>query len=87
MTDKTLRAIGELIGSVPSAGSFAARRAGSAENLVIEVAGVGRSGVMKETPPILVQARRDHSPASSVERPGKHSRRRPSMPGDLSAKG
>ncbi|MFI6314023.1 2OG-Fe(II) oxygenase [Nocardia fusca] len=41
MTDQTLRAIGELMGSVPSAGSFAARRAGSAENLVIEVAGVG----------------------------------------------
>ncbi|MFQ6394433.1 2OG-Fe(II) oxygenase [Nocardia sp. KC 131] len=41
MTDKTLRVIGELMGSVPSAGSFAARRTGSAENLVIEVDGVG----------------------------------------------
>lgn len=41
MTDKTLRVIGELMGSVPPAGSFAARRTGSAENLVIEVDGVG----------------------------------------------
>lgn len=41
MTDKTLRVIGELMGSVPSAGSFAVRRTGSAENLVIEVDGVG----------------------------------------------
>ncbi|MEV0027460.1 2OG-Fe(II) oxygenase [Nocardia sp. NPDC050793] len=40
MTDKTLRVIGELMGSVPT-GSFAARRTGSAENLVIEVDGVG----------------------------------------------
>ncbi|WP_083889297.1 2OG-Fe(II) oxygenase [Nocardia pneumoniae] len=41
MTDKTLRVIGELMGSVLPAGSFAARRRGSAENLVIEVEGVG----------------------------------------------
>lgn len=41
MTDKTLRVISELMGSVPPTGSFAARRTGSAENLVIEVAGVG----------------------------------------------
>ncbi|MEU2253421.1 2OG-Fe(II) oxygenase [Nocardia xishanensis] len=41
MTDKALRMIGELMGSVPSAGSFAARRTGSAENLAIEVEGVG----------------------------------------------
>ncbi|MGV9821145.1 2OG-Fe(II) oxygenase [Nocardia xishanensis] len=41
MTDKTLRVIGELMGSVPQAGSFAARRTGSAENLVIEVDRVG----------------------------------------------
>ncbi|MFE3261066.1 2OG-Fe(II) oxygenase [Nocardia sp. NPDC059091] len=41
MTDKTLRVIGELMGSAPSAGSFAARRTGSAENLAIEVDGVG----------------------------------------------
>ncbi|WP_227999707.1 2OG-Fe(II) oxygenase [Nocardia australiensis] len=41
MTDKTLRVIGELMGSVPPAGSFAARRTGAAENLVIEVDGVG----------------------------------------------
>ncbi|WP_406281620.1 2OG-Fe(II) oxygenase [Nocardia sp. NBC_00881] len=41
MTDETLRVIGELMGSVPGAGSFAARRTGSAENLVIEVDGVG----------------------------------------------
>lgn len=41
MTDKALRVIGELMGSASSAGSFAARRTGSAENLVIEVDGVG----------------------------------------------
>ncbi|MEU5760086.1 2OG-Fe(II) oxygenase [Nocardia sp. NPDC047648] len=41
MTDKTLRVIGELMSSVPAAGSFAARRTGAAENLVIEVDGVG----------------------------------------------
>ncbi|MEU7632908.1 2OG-Fe(II) oxygenase [Nocardia sp. NPDC049220] len=41
MTDRTLRVIGELMGSVPPAGSFAARRTGSAENLVIDVDGVG----------------------------------------------
>ncbi|MEV4126070.1 2OG-Fe(II) oxygenase [Nocardia sp. NPDC049707] len=41
MTDKTLRVIGKLMCSVPPTGSFAARRAGSAENLVIEVDGVG----------------------------------------------
>jgi hypothetical protein len=41
MTDKTLRMIGELMDSVPPTGSFAVRRTGSAENLVIEVAGVG----------------------------------------------
>ncbi|WP_194813647.1 2OG-Fe(II) oxygenase [Nocardia sp. XZ_19_385] len=42
MSDSTLRAIGELMGSVSSAGSFAAQRTGSAENLVVEVEGVGR---------------------------------------------
>ncbi|MGW5754797.1 2OG-Fe(II) oxygenase [Nocardia rhamnosiphila] len=41
MADKTLRVIGELMGSASSAGSFAARRTGSAENLRIEVDGVG----------------------------------------------
>lgn len=41
MTDKVLRVIAELLGSVPPAGSFAARRTGPAENLVIEVDGVG----------------------------------------------
>ncbi|MFF0614126.1 2OG-Fe(II) oxygenase [Nocardia tengchongensis] len=41
MTDQTLRMISELIGSVPLAGSFAARRTALAENLVIEVDGVG----------------------------------------------
>ncbi|MGW4718817.1 2OG-Fe(II) oxygenase [Nocardia sp. NPDC004260] len=41
MTDETLRVIGELMGSAPSGGSFAARRTGSAENLLIEVEGVG----------------------------------------------
>ncbi len=41
MTDKTLRIIGELMGSVPPTGTFAARRTGSAENLLIEVEGVG----------------------------------------------
>ncbi|MFD7841736.1 2OG-Fe(II) oxygenase [Nocardia sp. NPDC059764] len=41
MTDQTLRMIGELMGSVPPAGSFAACRTASAENLVINVDGVG----------------------------------------------
>ncbi|MBF6161548.1 2OG-Fe(II) oxygenase [Nocardia cyriacigeorgica] len=41
MTDTTLRMIGEFVGSVPTPGSFAACRTGTAENLAIEVAGVG----------------------------------------------
>ncbi|MFI5720645.1 2OG-Fe(II) oxygenase [Nocardia sp. NPDC051750] len=44
MTEKTLRVVGELMGAVPPAGSFAARRTGSAENLAIEVEGVGPIG-------------------------------------------
>lgn len=41
MTDRTLCAIGELVDSVRPPGSFAARRTESAENLALEVAGVG----------------------------------------------
>lgn len=41
MTDKTLRAIGELLEAVQPTGSFAARRTGPAENLALTVDGVG----------------------------------------------
>lgn len=41
MVGENLRVIGELMGSVPPAGSFAAHRTGPAENLAIEVDGVG----------------------------------------------
>ncbi|SUA79502.1 Uncharacterised protein [Nocardia otitidiscaviarum] len=64
MTDNTLRAIGELMGSVPSAGSFAAQHTGSAENLVIEVEGVGRL----ELPVTPNQARR----LCEVARPARY---------------
>lgn len=64
MTDSTLRAIGELMGSVPAAGSFAAQHTGSAENLVIEVEGVGRL----ELPVPPSQARR----LCEVARPARY---------------
>jgi hypothetical protein len=64
MTDKTLRMIGELMGSMPPPGSFAARRTGSAENLVIEVAGVGPIGL----PVTPAQARR----LCEVARPARY---------------
>lgn len=64
MTDETLRVIGELMGSVPSAGLFAARRTGSAENLALEVAGVGPIGL----PVTPTQARR----LCEVARPARY---------------
>ncbi|MGX1806841.1 2OG-Fe(II) oxygenase [Nocardia sp. NPDC055321] len=45
MSDSALRAIGELMAAAPTAGSFAARHSGSAEDLVIEVEGMGRLGM------------------------------------------
>ncbi|MBU3062675.1 2OG-Fe(II) oxygenase [Nocardia sp. NEAU-G5] len=67
MTDKTLRVISELMGSVPAAGSFATRRTSSAENLVIEVVGVGPIRL----PVTPVQARR----LCEVARPARYGRR------------
>ncbi|MCP2279068.1 2OG-Fe(II) oxygenase [Nocardia amikacinitolerans] len=67
MTDKTLRVIGELMDSVPQAGSFAARRTGSAENLLIEVAGVGPI----QLPVTPAQARR----LCEIARPARYGRR------------
>ncbi|WP_280402158.1 2OG-Fe(II) oxygenase [Nocardia carnea] len=67
MTDKTLRLLGELMGAVRPTGSFAARRTGSAENLAIEVDGVGPIGL--PVPP--AQARQ----LCEIARPARYGRR------------
>lgn len=67
MTGKALQLIGELMGGVPEAGSFAVRRTGSAENLAIEVDGVGPIGL--PVPP--AQARQ----LCEVARPARYGRR------------
>ncbi|MGI5222918.1 2OG-Fe(II) oxygenase [Nocardia sp. CA-290969] len=67
MTDKTLQLIGELMSAVPPAGSFATRWTGAAENLAIEVDGVGPIGL--PVPP--AQARQ----LCEVARPARYGRR------------
>lgn len=67
MTDKALQLIGQLMEGVPPAGSFAVRRTGPAENLVIEVDGVGAIGL--PVPP--AQARQ----LCEVARPARYGRR------------
>ncbi|NUP28814.1 MAG: 2OG-Fe(II) oxygenase [Nocardia sp.] len=67
MTDKTLRIIGDLLGAVPAAGSFAACRTGWAENLRLEVQGVGPIAL----PVTPAQARQ----LCEVARPARYGRR------------
>ncbi|WP_405181764.1 2OG-Fe(II) oxygenase [Nocardia sp. NBC_01377] len=67
MTDRTLRAIGELLDATRPPGSFAARHTASAENLALEVEGVG--AVRWPVPPD--QARR----LCEIARPARYGRR------------